>query len=98
VEQLPVIPNLVSRSILKLFLFHQPFPTTGLVLFLEEDHYVAEDFVSTIHLAESVRNENYPDCDIISIGTYLKEFNYTRDNKMVKYAASTIIIITNVSI
>jgi hypothetical protein len=64
---------------------------------LEEDHYVAEDFVSTIHLAESARNEKYPDCDIISIGTYLKEFNYTRDNKMVKYAAA-IIIRTIVSI
>jgi len=69
-----------------MFLFHQPFLTTGLVLFLEEDHYVAEDFVSTIHLAESVRNEKYPDCDIISIGTYLKEFNYTRDNKMVLFS------------
>jgi hypothetical protein len=51
---------------------------------LEEDHYVAEDFVSVLRLAEAVRNEKHPDCDIICIGTYLKTYNYNRDHKMVK--------------
>ncbi len=55
-----------------------------MVLFLEEDHYVAEDFVSVLRLAEAVRNEKHPDCDIICIGTYLKTYNYNRDHKMVK--------------
>ena len=57
---------------------------SGMVLFLEEDHYVAEDFVSVLRLAEAVRNEKHPDCDIICIGTYLKTYNYNRDHKMVK--------------
>ncbi len=80
-----LIPNLgLRRKCVQNVLVSSTIPTsTGLVLFLEEDHYVAEDFVSTIHLAESARNEKYPDCDIISIGTYLKELNYPRDNKMV---------------
>jgi hypothetical protein len=47
---------------------------------------MVEDFVPTIRLAESVRKEKYPECDIISIGTYLQEVNYT-DYKMVKYVA-----------
>ena len=48
---------------------------------------MSEDFVRTIRLAESVRNENHPEADIISIGTYLKEFNYNRDHKLVKNVA-----------
>jgi hypothetical protein len=54
---------------------------------LEEDHYVAEDFVAALRLAESVRNEKHPDCDIICIGTYLKTYNYNRDHKTVSAVA-----------
>lgn len=56
----------------------------GMVLFLEEDHYVAEDFVTALRLAESIRTEKHPDCDIICIGTYLKSYNYNRDHKTIE--------------
>ena len=59
------------------------FAVSGLVLFLEEDHYVAEDFVLSLRLAETLRNEQHPDVDILCIGTYLKTYNYNRDHKTV---------------
>jgi hypothetical protein len=31
-----------------------------MILFLEEDHYVAEDFVSVLRLAEAVRDDKHP--------------------------------------
>ncbi|KAL5283248.1 MGAT2 family protein [Megaselia abdita] len=49
---------------------------TGLVLFLEEDHYVAEDFLYLLELMQKRALELCPQCNILSLGTYLKTFNY----------------------
>jgi len=56
----------------------------GLVLFLEEDHYVSDDFLSVLRLIEAERTSRYPNCDIICLGTYLKSYNYNRDHKTVE--------------
>jgi len=55
----------------------------GLVLFLEEDHYVAEDFLHVLKLLEAERIQKYSNCDIICLGTYLKSYNYNRNHKNV---------------
>jgi len=56
----------------------------GLVLFLEEDHYVAEDFLSILSLMKHERDLHYPNCDILCLGTYLKQTNYKDDHKKVE--------------
>lgn len=56
----------------------------GLVLFLEEDHYVAEDFLSILSLMKHERDLHYPNCDILCLGTYLKQTNYKDDHKKVR--------------
>ncbi|XP_062560624.1 alpha-1,6-mannosyl-glycoprotein 2-beta-N-acetylglucosaminyltransferase isoform X2 [Armigeres subalbatus] len=57
---------------------------TGLVVFLEEDHYVAEDFLHILELMQLKSNELCPKCNILSLGTYLKTFNYYTYNKKVE--------------
>lgn len=57
---------------------------TGLVVFLEEDHYVAEDFLYILELMQQKSNELCPKCNILSLGTYLKTFNYYTYNKKVE--------------
>lgn len=57
---------------------------TGLVVFLEEDHYVAEDFLYILELMQLKSNELCPKCNILSLGTYLKTFNYYTYNKKVE--------------
>ncbi|KAK9723180.1 N-acetylglucosaminyltransferase II (MGAT2) [Popillia japonica] len=54
---------------------------TGLVVFLEEDHYVAEDFIHVLKLMESTCKTSCPQCNILSLGTYLKTFSYYGDPK-----------------
>jgi hypothetical protein len=54
---------------------------TGLVVFLEEDHYVAEDFIYILKLMERTCKESCKHCNILSLGTYLKTFNYYGDAK-----------------
>ncbi|XP_065076210.1 alpha-1,6-mannosyl-glycoprotein 2-beta-N-acetylglucosaminyltransferase isoform X1 [Ochlerotatus camptorhynchus] len=54
---------------------------TGLVVFLEEDHYVAEDFLYILELMQLKSNELCSKCNILSLGTYLKTFNYYTYNK-----------------
>ncbi|TRY76203.1 hypothetical protein TCAL_11555 [Tigriopus californicus] len=54
---------------------------TGLVLFLEEDHHVAEDFLHVLNLAHAECQSNQPNCDIICLGSYLKHINYQRNHK-----------------
>ncbi|XP_037955797.1 alpha-1,6-mannosyl-glycoprotein 2-beta-N-acetylglucosaminyltransferase isoform X3 [Teleopsis dalmanni] len=49
---------------------------TGLVLFLEEDHYVAEDFLYLLEMMQKRTTDMCPQCNILSLGTYLKTFNY----------------------
>ncbi|KAL5283249.1 MGAT2 family protein [Megaselia abdita] len=57
---------------------------TGLVLFLEEDHYVAEDFLYLLELMQKRALELCPQCNILSLGTYLKTFNYYTYNSRVE--------------
>ncbi|RZC37869.1 alpha-1,6-mannosyl-glycoprotein 2-beta-N-acetylglucosaminyltransferase, partial [Asbolus verrucosus] len=54
---------------------------SGLVVFLEEDHYVAEDFIYVLKLMEKTCKESCKHCNILSLGTYLKTFNYYGDAK-----------------
>lgn len=56
----------------------------GLVLFLEEDHMVSEDFIPTMKLLHSERSNICPDCDIICLGTYLKNYNYQNEGHKVE--------------
>lgn len=56
---------------------------TGLVLFLEEDHYVAEDFMSILRLMMKAVREHCSKCNILSLGSYLKTYNYYGDSKNV---------------
>ena len=56
----------------------------GLVLFLEEDHYVAEDFLHVLKMVNQERITNRKDNeDIICLGTYLKNLNFPRNSKIV---------------
>jgi len=49
---------------------------TGLFLFLEEDHYVSEDFLHVLKLMDSEKKKSFPKVDILCLGTYLKKFNF----------------------
>jgi alpha-1,6-mannosyl-glycoprotein beta-1,2-N-acetylglucosaminyltransferase len=55
----------------------------GLVLFLEEDHFVAQDFLHILRLMERTARTSCPTCNILSLGTYLKTYNYFGDSKKV---------------
>ncbi|XP_014297629.1 alpha-1,6-mannosyl-glycoprotein 2-beta-N-acetylglucosaminyltransferase isoform X2 [Microplitis demolitor] len=52
---------------------------TGMVLFLEEDHYVAEDFLHVLKLMERTCKHSCERCNVLSLGTYLKTYNYYAD-------------------
>ena len=52
---------------------------TGMVLFLEEDHYVAEDFLHVLRLMERTCRHSCERCNVLSLGTYLKTYNYYAD-------------------
>ncbi|XP_023721955.1 alpha-1,6-mannosyl-glycoprotein 2-beta-N-acetylglucosaminyltransferase isoform X1 [Cryptotermes secundus] len=54
---------------------------TGMVLFLEEDHFVAEDFIHVLRLMERTCRTSCDRCNILSLGTYLKTYNYYGDSK-----------------
>ncbi|XP_037809088.1 alpha-1,6-mannosyl-glycoprotein 2-beta-N-acetylglucosaminyltransferase isoform X1 [Lucilia sericata] len=75
---------------------------TGLVLFLEEDHYVAEDFLYLLEMMQRRTKDLCPQCNILSLGTYLKTFNYYTYNSKSKqksysnqYASSSLISTNN---
>ncbi|PSN34286.1 hypothetical protein C0J52_25777 [Blattella germanica] len=53
----------------------------GMVLFLEEDHFVAEDFIHVMRLMERTCRASCDRCNILSLGTYLKTYNYYGDSK-----------------
>ncbi|XP_037305757.2 alpha-1,6-mannosyl-glycoprotein 2-beta-N-acetylglucosaminyltransferase [Pungitius pungitius] len=42
----------------------------GLVLLLEEDHYVAPDFIHLLRLMSALKGEQFADCDVLSLGSY----------------------------
>ncbi|KAL0269763.1 UNVERIFIED_CONTAM: hypothetical protein PYX00_007389 [Menopon gallinae] len=54
---------------------------TGLVLFLEEDHYVVEDFIYLLQQMQRAVKTSCDKCNIYSLGTYLKTFNYYSDSR-----------------
>lgn len=49
---------------------------TGYVIFLEEDHYVAPDFLEVAKQLIEMRQSQCPDCDFINLGMYNKVRNY----------------------
>lgn len=57
---------------------------TGMVLFLEEDHYVAEDFLHVLRLMERTAKHSCERCNVLSLGTYLKTYNYYSDTRKVR--------------
>lgn len=42
----------------------------GLVLMIEEDHFLSPDFVHVLKLMATLKKEQCPDCDILSMGSY----------------------------
>ncbi|XP_062974580.1 alpha-1,6-mannosyl-glycoprotein 2-beta-N-acetylglucosaminyltransferase [Elgaria multicarinata webbii] len=42
----------------------------GLVLFLEEDHYLAPDFYHVLQRLWALRQRDCPECQVLSLGTY----------------------------
>ena len=53
------------------------------MLFLEEDHYVAEDFLHVLSLMLA-QKQKYK-VDILSLGTYLKKAAVKTNNRQVRY-------------
>lgn len=53
------------------------------MLFLEEDHYVAEDFIYLLQQMQKAVKSSCDKCNIYSLGTYLKTYNYYSDSKKV---------------
>uniref|UniRef100_A0A340TZT3 Alpha-1,6-mannosyl-glycoprotein 2-beta-N-acetylglucosaminyltransferase n=1 Tax=Glossina morsitans morsitans TaxID=37546 RepID=A0A340TZT3_GLOMM len=55
----------------------------GLVLFLEEDHYVAEDFLYVLEMMYKLSTQLCRKCNILSLGTYFEASdNYTYDGEI----------------
>ena len=44
---------------------------------------MAEDFLHVLELVDKSRREHHRDCDVICLGTYLKNFNFQRNSRMV---------------
>ncbi|XP_023016599.2 alpha-1,6-mannosyl-glycoprotein 2-beta-N-acetylglucosaminyltransferase [Leptinotarsa decemlineata] len=53
---------------------------TGPVVFLEEDQYVAEDFIYMLKLMEKHCRIFFKHCNILSLGTYLNAYDYRLDS------------------
>lgn len=49
-------------------------------MFLEEDHYVAPDFLYVLKLMESQKNELCPECEVYAVGNH-KELNVYENTK-----------------
>ena len=74
---------------------------SGLFLFLEEDHYVSEDFLHVLKLMDSEKKKSFPKVlfsdkvycflkqyfkvDILCLGTYLKKFNFRSTGQQVNF-------------
>ena len=59
----------------------------GYVLFLEEDHYVAEDFLHVLNLLKGEREKRKDVGDIICLGTYLKHAKAGGDTNWVSHVS-----------
>lgn len=53
---------------------------TGLVVFLEEDHYVVEDFLWSLSLMEKARMKEVKNANILCLGSYMKIVNFMSDS------------------
>lgn len=60
----------------------------GLIVFFEEDHYVAPDFIHMLQLMDRARQSHCPTCRVLSLGTYLKTVDFARDTKKVRRVIS----------
>lgn len=58
------------------------FSIVGPILFLEDDHYVAEDFIYMLKLMEKSCSVTCPQCSILSLGTYLKTYSFYGEAKV----------------
>eukprot|EP00088_Acartia_fossae_P004770 TRINITY_DN12067_c0_g1_i4.p1 TRINITY_DN12067_c0_g1~~TRINITY_DN12067_c0_g1_i4.p1 ORF type:complete len:517 (-),score=99.95 TRINITY_DN12067_c0_g1_i4:174-1724(-) len=56
----------------------------GLVIFMEEDHYVTSDFLHVLNLMHKHNNKLSNPANILSLGTYLKKLNYKENSKQVE--------------
>ena len=63
----------------------------GLVLFLEEDHYVAEDFLHVLKLLETEKKSSKYNIDMLSLGTYLRKNNVRPNPRQVRFDPSIFI-------
>uniref|UniRef100_UPI00398F8BB4 alpha-1,6-mannosyl-glycoprotein 2-beta-N-acetylglucosaminyltransferase n=1 Tax=Pristiophorus japonicus TaxID=55135 RepID=UPI00398F8BB4 len=55
----------------------------GLMLFIEEDHYLSPDFYHVLKNMWSLKAESCPDCDLLSIGSYARVSDFTdKTNKV----------------
>lgn len=63
----------------------------GLVLFIEEDHYLSPDFYYVLKKMWNKKTEECPDCDVLTIGSYarLQSFAEKADKVEVKTWKST---------
>ncbi|KAF2355765.1 N-acetylglucosaminyltransferase II [Trinorchestia longiramus] len=61
-----------------------PVNHTGLVLFLEEDHYVSEDLLHMLSLLSAALPHACPHCNLLTLGNYLKNYNWPGDAKKVE--------------
>lgn len=48
----------------------------GLMLFLEEDHYVAPDFYQVLKKMWALKQSECPECDVLSLGSYASVGNF----------------------
>ncbi|ESN92151.1 hypothetical protein HELRODRAFT_89958, partial [Helobdella robusta] len=48
----------------------------GLYLFIEEDHYLVEDFIHILRLMDRLRSSSCTDCNMMTLGTYDKKPKY----------------------
>ena len=55
------------------------------MLFLEEDHHVSEDFLYILGKINEKKEGNNKDCDIICLGSYLKNNNNLKGQKKVRF-------------
>ncbi|KAA0184724.1 hypothetical protein HAZT_HAZT009097 [Hyalella azteca] len=60
-----------------------PLNHSGLVLFLEEDHYVSEDLLHMLTLLSAALPHACPHCSLLTLGNYLKNYNWPGDAKKV---------------
>ncbi|KAF7634250.1 hypothetical protein Mgra_00006327 [Meloidogyne graminicola] len=66
------------------FLFDSVMPTYGLenklLILLEEDHLVTPDFLYVLNFMEKTKQRVFPDCELLCLGSYPKQFNSYKDN------------------